>query len=483
MEDESLPRTSRSWWQRGVLALGITAVLACLAAVGAVGYSWWRLDQIERVGLNLRAATEGVENYLVVGSDSRANVAGDDPNKEVLQGSDQDGRRSDTIMIVRVDAKQELIEALSVPRDLYVKLPNGRSDRINVAYSLGRQQLIDTLHSSLDIDINHYVEVDFNAFKKIVEAVGGVPLWFDVPMRDYNSGIEILTPGCHVLNGDQALAFARSRHAEFLEGRTWKADPTADLGRITRQQLFIRRIGDRASSKGLTDPLRAKKLLDSTTQYVSVDKGLSNDALLRLVSRFRNWSGDDLATYTLPTYSFTTQGGASVVGLRAIEAQPTLNHFRGLPEGHLANALVKVDVVNRSGKAALTNQVADAFKTVGFTTTSSRADNQRLTRTEIDYGPGARPAAELLERHLSAGAKLVANDKLARDTVQLIVGTDFTTVTQTPREQVTPAPTTAAPATSRAPAPTTVPTTAAPATPSTTAPGRAIGIPPPGVDC
>src|SRR4029077_11443630 len=140
---------------------------------------------------------------------------------------------------------------VSFPRDLWVSIAGtGSNERINTAYSVndGPQRLIDTLRQDFGITINHYVELDFKSFKGIVDAVGGVPMSFQTPMRDRNSGLYVDTAGCTTLDGDQALAFARSRHLEYMDSKLkWVSDPSADLGRINRQQVFLQHVIDQAA--------------------------------------------------------------------------------------------------------------------------------------------------------------------------------------------------------------------------------------------
>ena len=125
---------------------------------------------------------------------------------------------------------------LSIPRDLWLPIAGtGSEDRINTAYSNGRQTLIDTIQESLGIPINHYIEVDFSGFQRLVEAIGGVPMWFDTAMRDQHTGLVINGEGCVTLDGQQALALARSRSLEYVEDgdgtptppATWAASPAS----------------------------------------------------------------------------------------------------------------------------------------------------------------------------------------------------------------------------------------------------------------
>jgi LCP family protein required for cell wall assembly len=107
------------------------------------------------------------------------------------------------------------------------------------AYNEGPERLAATVTEALGIPIHHYVEVDFFGFKEIIDAVGGVDLCVEYVTRDTRSGLD-LEPGCQTLDGTMALAFARSRYYEEFRDGQWRVDGSADLGRIRRQQLFMR---------------------------------------------------------------------------------------------------------------------------------------------------------------------------------------------------------------------------------------------------
>ncbi|MCZ7631196.1 MAG: LCP family protein [Microthrixaceae bacterium] len=106
---------------------------------------------------------------------------------------------------------------LSIPRDLWVTLPDGSEDRINAAYAESTQTLIDAIEENLGIPVHHFAEVDFVGFQKLIDALGGVPMYFDSPVRDRNSGLSISEPGCVVLNGPQG-ACLRPVAAPPMEG-------------------------------------------------------------------------------------------------------------------------------------------------------------------------------------------------------------------------------------------------------------------------
>lgn len=454
-------RRHRSWGQRVLLSLLVVVALVAtsLAAIG--GYVVYRVEQIERVSVDLSEAPPpgAPRNYLLVGSDTRDGFEDGDLDEGAFfgEGAEGSGQRSDTIMVVRVDPSDQSVDVLSIPRDLWVPIPGtGGSQRINTAYADGPQGVVDTIEYNLDIPIHHYVEIDFLGFAGLVDAVGGVPMWFDTAMRDEHSGLRIASPGCHVLDPEMALAFARSRHLEYqLDSGRWSTDGTGDLGRIARQQVFMRRAADQVTSLGLTDVGTLNRLVGVGVDSVTLDRSLGLGELSDLGRRFAAFDSESMRTYSLPTYPFRTSGGAAVLGLEEAEAQPALNVFRGLPADTSAPVQVdNVTVLNGTGVEGQASLVADALSQVGFgVVDTDNAEMTDLATTRIRYGTSAAGAASLLERHLTDGAQLIADPELDADEVVLEVGADLTTIGRNPR----PAP----------PAPETTTPTSTPTTDST----------------
>ena len=325
----------RSWGQRLVITSG--ALLAVVAMIGAlvVAVAWWRLGSFDRVSLDLAPQADNRPlNFLVVGSDSRAGVSENDADAGAFLDEEISGQRTDTIILMRVDPSDNSVSLLSIPRDLWVPLGGaGAEDRINVAFAEGgAQELINTVRSVFDITINHYVEVNFGGFKALVDTIGGVPMYFDTPMLDEYSGLAIPEAGCVVLDGQQALAFARSRHLQYLDAESgeYYTDLTADLGRITRQQLFVRQAMDKASSLGLTNVTKLNRLVGVATDNITFDDDMTNSELLSLAKRFASIDSSAMKTFVLPTELSETSAGASVVLLKELEAKPVLDVFRGV---------------------------------------------------------------------------------------------------------------------------------------------------------
>jgi LCP family protein required for cell wall assembly len=264
-------------------------------------------------------------NYLLVGSDSRDGV---DPNAEdfdvIGDAGDVGGRRSDTIMVLRQEHNGGA-GLMSLPRDLWVEIAGtGTSNRINSAYNEGPERLAATVTQSLGIPIHHYIEVDFVGFKEIIESLGGVEICVDHAARDPNSGLAI-QPGCQQLDGVQALAFARSRHYEEWNGTEWVVDPRSDLGRIERQQFFLRSAVDGALLEIGSSPFGSSNVIESVVASVRIDERLDP---IEAAGDLRHAMGDGLNTYTLPVVGDTV-GSAAVLRL-GDGADTVLDYFRGV---------------------------------------------------------------------------------------------------------------------------------------------------------
>lgn len=435
-----------------------TAVCVFLTGTAYV-YIQYRVGQIERVRVpGLVEDGEGqVMNVLLVGSDSRDRLEG---AAAAQAGKGQvSGGRSDTIMILHIDPRQQQAGILSVPRDLWVPIAGAEfSDKINASFALGgAPQLIATIQQSLGISINHYVQVDFVGFQDIVDTVGGVDLYTPTPARDFTSGLDIPRGGCVRLDGAQGLAFVRSRNYEILIGGTWQTDPRGDLGRIKRQQEFIRRMMKKALSSGITNPVQLNRLIGIGVKDVKIDDALSSKDITTLARRFSNVNPDSVALLTLPTAPADIPG-VSAEKLLVAESQPILDRINGkapltTPEGvapvpttptTVGPASVGVRVLNGMGTAGVAAKAATALQGAGFTVAGPPGDaDSRAQRTTVRYAPAQLAKAQLLERHLQAGAVLTEDATLSGTDVVLVLGSDYAGLRASPA----PAPSTPAPTT------------------------------------
>ncbi len=257
---------------------------------------------------NLTEGDLAAKNFLLTGSDNGSCVDPKSPYAGAFGDRTSFGERGDTIMIIRVDPKDNHAAFLSFPRDLWVKIAGStRTNRINTAFDRKNpNKLVDTIYQNFGISVDHYVNIDFCAFKEIVNAVGGVSVPFLYETRDSKTGLYVPAASCFEFSGDHALKYVRSRsgysYFDPAKGK-WIKDGTGDLGRISRQQDFIRRAMQRALDKGSSSPNVANKLLNAALKNVITDDRLTPILLLQLAQAMR-----DLNTSNIPTYTIAATG-------------------------------------------------------------------------------------------------------------------------------------------------------------------------------
>ena len=261
---------------------------------------------------NLRA-----KNFLLTGSDNGACPNKGDGTSGGIGDRESFGERSDTIMVLRVDPTVNDVVVLSFPRDLWVKIAGTtREARINSAFdSKDPSRLIRTIADNFDVPIDHYVNVNLCAFKEIVDSVGGVKVPFAYRTKDEQVGFREVGPGCVELRGSQALAYVRSRSGYRYFDEThqqWLSDPTGDIGRIARQQDFLRRSMQRALDRGTSNPATANALLNVALSRVITDDRLTPRDLLSLAQAMRKLNTSSVNSYTVE-WSMRRIGGESVL--------------------------------------------------------------------------------------------------------------------------------------------------------------------------
>ena len=405
--------------------------MAVLASGSVYVYLRWRLSQINKVELSDLAEDDGsVMNVLLVGSDSRDRLSGDLADQ--AGKNEVSGQRSDTIMVLHVDARAKKAALMSIPRDLYVKIAGtNRSDRINTAFAQGGpQNLIATITENLGIQINHYMEVDFVGFRDIVNAVGGVNIYVPAPVRDLQSGLDIKEPGCIRFDGDTGLSWVRSRQYEYFESGRWREDPTSDFGRIQRQQDFIRRMMRKAVSSGLSNPITLNRLVGIGVEDVTIDSAMSTTDLVRVAKRFRSLDPDTVDMLTLPTIPATV-GGASVLRINREEAQAYIDRLNGLapPDDTGADVPprdVRVRVLNGNGRDGAASKAGAELTKAGFVVADKGdADNFDFSSTVIRHAPGQKAKADTLARRVRPEASVKEDTTLRGVDVTMVVGADF----------------------------------------------------------
>ena len=192
--------------------------------------------------------------------------------------------------------------------------------------------------------IDHYIQVDFCAFKTLVDAVGGVAVPFEFPARDDNTGLNVPTTGCFVFDGEHALAYVRSRHYEYEDppgSGNWQEDPSSDLGRVSRQQDFIRRTLSSILDEGPLNPRVARGLIRAATEYVVTDRDLTAARMLEFAGVMNDVDPASILTYQIEATDRNINGAAVLVpNTDGENMQAILAMFRG--ETSLADAPTQV---------------------------------------------------------------------------------------------------------------------------------------------
>jgi LCP family protein required for cell wall assembly len=423
---------------RFALALALTGGVAVAGVVMVNRTVQREIDRIPRVEVQTAPAQQGGANYLIVGSDSRQFVetaeaaAGfGDPRKET-------GRRSDTMMVVHVDPDAGRTLVVSFPRDLWVDIPGIGNAKINAAYNTdlggGPDAIIAALKRNFDLDINHYVEVDFVTFESMVNSVGRVPIYLDRPVVDEFTGFFAVKAGCYYLDGTQALAWVRSRHLRSYNPQTgrFEEDARADIGRIERQQDFIRRLAALVVETSLGNPLKARDIVHNIADDLRVDRGFDARAAFDLIEAFRSLNRGDTSALEFVTFPFTegNAGGQAVLFPDDVNAAPLLERMRRFddvaPTAPVQPADVRVEVRNGSSRAGLAQEVMNELVSAGFVKGATGNDQRgRVAVTEVRYANGAEGKARLLLQYVGASAKLVGDPTLDDADVVLVLGVDF----------------------------------------------------------
>lgn len=477
------PRGHRSWPQRLLLLTNCLLVVACLGAAFGFSYFKRKFDAFDVVSAGVSLApgigSEEPRNILIIGTDNADRLAKNDP---VRRDRGVGERLADVIMILRLDPRAGSAHLISIPRDTYLPVaPFGTKQRINAAIygPDGPQRLIQTIKDNFAISIDNYVEIDFAGFRGLVEILDGVPVYLTTPVRDRNTGLYQPEAGCVTLDPFQALAYARSRHFQYKKNGKWVDDPTGDLGRISRQQDFIKRALKRAIDKGARNPATALSLLTAAASAITIDETLTVGDMRDLVIRFRDFNVDTLQSDQVPTHAAPI-GGAAYQAVDWDAAWPLLEPFWGAPAGSEVGPRDLIVTVARSNGSLTSDQVVTQLESHRFDADRSDSARGRARGTNIAFGPNGRDAALTLARWLDADDLTYTFDPtLPGRRVVLTPGDGLRGVRSepVPADSVAEPPAASLPPTSR-PGTTAAPTTGesgppaeAPAATTTTVPG------------
>ena len=405
------------------------------------------------------------ENFVLIGSDTRAGADG-----KGTGGSNVEGARSDTTIILHISAGRSGATLISIPRDSYVQIPScvvkadgttsaPEMTKFNAAFSIGGEYdpryaascTVHTIETLTGLHIDHYAVIDFVGFKKMVDALGGVHMCVAVPLKDpvfysasagtnVGSGLDLPAGKSVEIDGQQALDLMRAR--ESLDGG-------GDLPRIKRQQEFAAAMIRKATSSSLLiDPFKLQSFLSAAAGALTTD-GFGLGTMKTLASALHSVGAGGVHLLTVP--NLTDQPD---LPYGDVEWDPTqapvlwrdLRHDLPLPGTTptpspsptptvtptgptltIPPSSISVAVENGTTTAGVATKVASQLTAQGYNVVSvADADKETYTRTLVKYGPAKAQSSQTVTASFP-GARRVA-DSTAGTTITVIVGSDFTSV-------------------------------------------------------
>ncbi|GAA1313862.1 LCP family protein [Brachybacterium tyrofermentans] len=299
----------------GMLVLGVGAAATMRQLSGNITTSPLRAGSSAE-----RGAAHGDLNILLLGSDSR------DLAEESF-GEADGSRRSDAMVLAHLSADDDRIDAVQLPRDTLLDLPAcedtgdgsfpGGRGMLNAALNYGPACSVAAVEELTGVPVDHFVELDFEGFMAIIDALGGLPVCLPDALEDPAADLD-LPAGQQTLGGKDALALARTRHA---------VGDGSDIARLGHQQMVMSAVVQEATSRQvIARPDRLYSFLDATTSALTVDPGLSGIAdMAALGSRVSRVPTEDISFLTMPWQA--APGDANRV-VPSAEAEAVFEHLR-----------------------------------------------------------------------------------------------------------------------------------------------------------
>ena len=320
----------------------------------------------------------GRQNILLLGVDSNGGKS--DPFK---------GTRSDTIMVISIDPFSKSVNAISIPRDSKVYMADGRGlDKINAAHAFGGPELtIKTIRDTFGIKINHYIAVDYNCIKELVEALGGVTVKVEKRMRyrDRAGHLNIdLYPGLQTLNADEAVGYLRYRH-----------DAIGDIGRMQRQQWFVRGLVKKLQSPEVI--ARIPQLIQLASKYIKTDMNFYDLSQLAIFAKSIDFA--DIQTATLPGKP-SNHGSISYWLLEADKTQEIIDRLVYRTEMPKKDNELTVSLLYPRDYASRAAEMKDALTQAGYVVICSRPSKESHTQILSHSGYATLSAAKTFRQTL-----------------------------------------------------------------------------------
>jgi LCP family protein required for cell wall assembly len=316
----------------------------------------------------------------------------------LLMGVDSNGRhsqrfantRSDTMIVASIDPESKTVGLVSIPRDSRVRIADGHGmDKINSAHALGGPDLaMETVRQDFGISIDHYVVIDVQGLKKLFEILGPADVLVEKRMRytDHAAGLHVaLDPGMQTLTPLQMEEYVRFRH-----------DQRGDLGRIERQQWFLRQVSQKLHEPQVV--LKLPELFSLASEYVVTD--LSIEDMAKLAAFGKDIKPNQVKTAMLPGRATFVHGGSYWIP-DAYGSAIVFNRLLGtnLTESEAGRGLTVADEPATDSPDEAYAATEDTKYGVSGRTTLPTTDKAIIT---IKYAKGTEPAARKLEKSLVA---------------------------------------------------------------------------------
>lgn len=449
--------------RRGLKLTALLMATVLVAALAFVAVQVFRLQsnvvtmplnlgEDQETALPVDSSTDPLQ-ILVLGTDTRTGNGGEFIGGEDLSSGDGN---SDVMMLVTLSADREDVTVVSFPRDLLVPLPrcsNPATGRFSQAMDLGQLNgalrqggpgcTVAAINDLTGLTIDHFMMADFDAVKELSSALGGVEVCVEEPVEDEFSGLS-LPAGTSEVEGDQALAFLRTRHS-FGDG--------GDTGRIAAQQSFLASMARKVRAEGtLTNLPKVYAIADTITRNLTVNEQLSQSAeLLKIADRMKDVDLGNIAFVTVPTEPWAEDPNRLVLDEDAAEPLfEALREDRGLTEETpapsapapgttpsapsapatpeapvIAPAAVPLLVVNATNDPSRATEVQRLLITAGYLQ-ASHAESVPADSTQLFFGTGYDDVADDLAARFGVPAEQVSFDETVIG-VELLVGADLAT--------------------------------------------------------
>ncbi len=292
----------------------------------------------------------------VVYSENSRKKKGD---KEAFNG------RSDTLMLAHLDPYRNTAGILSIPRDTQVSIPGYGVQKINAANAYGGPQLtLNTVGAFLELPVDHYVVLNLRGLVELVDELGGITVEIPKRMRymDWTAKLKIdLEPGYHTLTGNQAMGFVRFRH-----------DALGDIGRVQRQQIFVRAVLDKAIKPGSWSHL--PKLIEIADRHIKSDMNIGD--LIGIAAFIRAVPKENQFLAMLPgTFSGTGDWLVERSDIHRMVARLTGASFVTVRRDGL-----RVAIINASSNETLGLRLSKALRAKGYTSVFLKSGNNQMVR-------------------------------------------------------------------------------------------------------